>query len=60
MITNCAKGIYVGCNSCEEKVESKYDFKGTIEFIKQLGWKVKKQDDKWEHYCPECVKRFGV
>ena len=29
------------------------EFLEFIDEIKNQGWKIKKEDDEWKHYCPE-------
>jgi hypothetical protein len=32
---------------------------GFLEFVRDLkeqGWKVRKEEDEWVHYCPDCAE----
>lgn len=50
------KGEYVcTCDECGDK-----NYGGTLEFhdfvqqLKEDGWRIRKDEDEWQHFCPEC------
>lgn len=45
------------CSECgaEEYGGVEDNFLNFVEYIKDLGWKIKKDDDEWVHLCPDCA-----
>jgi len=40
-------------------VDSEF-FGDVLQKIKDNGWKSKKQDGEWYHFCPECQQKMGL
>ena len=32
------------------------DFREFVQQWKDTGWKIRKEDDEWQHTCPDCVR----
>jgi len=55
-------GYEMECNSCYELLcvesynETRENFMDAISHAKDEGWKIKKVNGRWKHYCPSCTK----
>ena len=47
----------VCCDHCSEYDEFDGEFLRVIEEIKDKGWKVRNNQHKWSHTCPDCVEK---
>ena len=47
-----------GCNFEQEfeGFDGEVDFYGAIDEAKKSGWKIRKIDGEWHHYCPSCIE----
>lgn len=56
MITfdNTFETMEVECDKCSHQEELEGDYMSCIEEMKSNGWKIKKLNDEWVHYCTEC------
>lgn len=44
------------CNECSaEFAGGAFEWSEFIQDLKDNGWKFRKEDDEWEHFCPDCV-----
>lgn len=47
--------LICSCDSCgSEEYGGTMEFRKFIEYLKGQNWKIKKEDDVWVHYCPDC------
>lgn len=44
----------VECDNCGEKLDLSMSWSEIITYIKNEGWRIKKVDKYWEHYCNVC------
>ncbi len=44
------------CNECgcEEAGGVTDDFRAFVDELKAMGWLIRKEDDEWQHICPDC------
>lgn len=47
------------CDNCGESSDCYFrggdDWHEFIAELKEKGWRIRKDDDEWKHYCPDCV-----
>jgi Fe2+ or Zn2+ uptake regulation protein len=44
------------CDACGETQEAADDdFDSFWQGLKKQGWQARKEDDEWQHLCPECA-----
>ena len=54
-----AAALYFGTASCDHcciQEEFDGDFDEIVRQMKENGWKIRKVDDDWLHFCPACVE----
>lgn len=45
------------CTECGAEFEGgTLEFADFIEDMKENGWKIRKDGDEWQHFCPECLR----
>jgi len=42
------------CDSCGESEVNMDSFDDALNYAKENGWKIKKINGEWKHYCPDC------
>lgn len=49
-------GFSAYCDKCSEweELEEANHFVGAVELLKEKGWKITKENDKWLHICSSC------
>ena len=56
MIEQIYGELYVTCDCCGRELDGIFDdFDEALTSMKANGWKYRKIDDDWYHYCPECA-----
>lgn len=57
MIERNEFGYTIDCDKCPNyhNHDSEF-FQSAIDEIKELGWKIRKTNDEWEHICPVCAE----
>lgn len=57
MISRDGGNIIINCDGCSEDYDTgESDFRGAIEEIKEVGWRIGRNEDDsdWVHFCPSC------
>jgi hypothetical protein len=56
--------IYCDGELCAEKFEhdgwGAVDIIGAVEKARDEGWRIKRVDGEWIHFCPECVRTGNI
>jgi len=47
----------VECDDCGENEEVEGTFQDCLDFMKNNGWRTKKDGNDWLNYCPECGEK---
>lgn len=47
----------VTCDSCSESTEEFDSFDEAIQAIKDLGWKISREQGEWTHTCAGCLEK---
>lgn len=43
------------CNECGEEIHGgTMEFREFVDDLKRTGWKIRKEEDEWMHFCPDC------
>lgn len=56
MISKRKGEFFAECNECghEEYGGVTEDFHEFLAQLKDEGWKIRKDEDEWQHICPDC------
>jgi hypothetical protein len=56
MIKTVKGELVATCNECgTEEPGGVIDvFRDFVNLLKESGWKIKKDGDEWQHFCPDC------
>ena len=58
MITNTYRDRYdISCDTCthDDTIHAE-TWTELIAKMKEMKWKIRKEDEEWLHYCPECAR----
>ena len=44
----------VTCNLCDDTADIQGTYQECIDELKKDGWEFNKENDEWEHTCPDC------
>lgn len=52
-------GFVINCDECSNYLNCDVyeDFGGAIQMAKDEGWKIRKIDGEWQHFCPVCAEK---
>jgi hypothetical protein len=47
--------IVIQCDGCDDVIETNQaDFGVAMNMLRRAGWRARKSDGEWKHYCTEC------
>lgn len=49
--------VYCDGYMCNDFLELVGEYIECIEELKENEWKITKEEDEWQHYCPKCAAR---